>query len=88
LLVVRSELSRKMRALDGRRARWRGEHDLNLRQDAADFRDLDPGTEFDAVTHQGVEHNGGAFGVVAGQRRRRVEHGDLGAEPAERPRQF
>ena len=75
-----------MRAFDGLRAGRRREHDLDLGQDAADFRDLDPGAQLDAVTHQGIEHHGGAFGVIAGERRRGVEHGDVGAEAAERLR--
>ena len=35
-----------------------------------------------------VEHDRGAFRVVLGERLRRLQHGDLGAEPAERLRQL
>ena len=35
-----------------------------------------------------IEHNGSAFGVIASQGSRRVEHGDLGTEAAKHLSQF
>ena len=58
------------------------------RQRAAHLRDLHPDAQLDAFAGERVEHDGGAFGIVAGERRRRFEHRDLGAEPPERLRQF
>ena len=62
--------------------------DLDARQHAAHLRDLDPGAQLDAFAGERVEHDGRAFGIFAGERRRRLEHGDVGAEAAKRLRQF
>ena len=48
----------------------------------------DAAADHDALAAERVEHDSGAFGIVAGERRRRFEHRDFGAEAAERLRQF
>ncbi len=62
--------------------------DLHARQRAAHLRDLHAGAQRDALAGERVEHDASAFRIVAGKRRRRFEHRDLGAEPAKRLRQF
>ena len=74
---------KNMTAGDGLRPVRRFDIDLDARQHAAHPRDGDTDVQRDAFAFERVEHDGGAFGIVAGKRRRRFEHGDFGAEPPE-----
>ena len=78
----------KMTAGDGLGALGRFDIDLDPRQHAPHPRDRDTDAQRNAFAFERVEHDGGAFGIVAGKRRRRFEHGDVGAEPPESLRQF
>ena len=78
----------KMTAGHGLGAVGRRDVDLDPRQHAPHLRDRDTDTQRDAFAFERVEHDGGAFGIVARKRRRRFEHGDVGAEPPKGLRQF
>ncbi|MDP1910493.1 MAG: hypothetical protein Q8K85_19505, partial [Hyphomicrobium sp.] len=49
---------------------------------------LDGAAQHNAVARELVEHDRGAFGIVLGERRRRLTHGDRAAEAAKRLRHF
>ncbi len=53
-----------------------------------DARDLDAAADDDALAIELVEHDGRAFRIVLGERRRRFQHGHFAAEPAEGLRHF
>ena len=78
----------KMSAFDRLLGSFGDDVDLNARQHAAHLPDLHTGAQRDAFAGERVEHDGCAFRIGIGQRRRRVEHGDFGAEPAKRLRQL
>ena len=77
-----------MTADNGLRPIRRLDIDLDSRQHAPHLRDGNTDAQRNAFAFERVEHDGGAFGIVARQRRRRFEHGDVGAEPPECLRQF
>ena len=63
-------------------------HDLDLGAARLDPHDLDAAADVDAFARERVEHDRGAFRIFLAERRRRFEHRDLGAEPAERLREL
>ncbi len=62
--------------------------DLHARERAPHPRDRHAGADDDALAGERVEHDARAFRILASKRRRRFEHGDVGAEAAKRLRQF
>ena len=64
------------------------QHDLDSLAQPAHPLDLDAAADRDALARERIEHDGGAFRIFLAERLRHVEHGDLGAEPAERLRQL
>src|SRR4029077_19934768 len=71
-----------MTAGDGLVTVRRRDVDLHARQHAAHPRDRDAAAQRDTLARQRVEHDGGAFRIVALERRPGFEHGAVGAEPA------
>ena len=65
-----------------------GEHDMHLAERAAHLRDLDSAAQPYALALERIEQDGRAFAVFSGERRCCIQHRGLGAEPAERLRQF
>ena len=66
-----------------------GEHDLDPLAQRPHPLDLDAAADRDAFARQRIEHDRDAFRVLLGERlRRKLQHRDLGAEPAERLREL
>ena len=63
-------------------------HRRRCRRHASTRVDLDAAADDDALALELIEHDGGAFRIVLGERRRRLQHGHLAAEPAEGLRHF
>ncbi len=82
------EREQKMRAFDHFRPGCAGECDLNLRQLAAEFRDLDAGAQANTFARERTQHDRGGFRIIARQRRARFQNGNIGAKPAKRLRQL
>ncbi len=78
----------EMAALDRLLAVAVANHHLDLRVHRLDADDGDPGAKVDALAHQRIEHDAGAFRVLACERLRRFQHRHRGAEPAKGLRQL
>ena len=55
---------------------------------ALDADDRDAAAKVDALAHECIEHDAGAFGVLVRERLRRFQHRHRAAEPAKRLRQL
>ncbi len=65
-----------------------GDNDLDARQHAAHLGDLHSGAQPHSFAGKRIEHDLRTFAILALERRRRFQHGDVGAETAKSLRQF